>query len=85
MTEVKAIAKQRNSSIELLRFVFMFAIVLLHTYGHGSHLNYGWIYSLGSNLSTMPHLILFSLGKLGVQDLCLFQVTTALKLIIESF
>ena len=57
---------KRNSSIELLRFVFMFSIVLLHVYGHGSHLNFEWIYSLGSSWNTSYHLGIFSFCKIGV-------------------
>lgn len=62
----KPIAKSRNSSVELLRFVFMYLIVLLHVYGHGSGLDYERIYCWGASPETMPHLLLFSLGKIGV-------------------
>lgn len=58
--------KSRNSSVELLRFVFMYLIVLLHVYGHGSGLDYERIYCWGASPETMPHLFLFSLGKIGV-------------------
>lgn len=57
---------KRNSSVEILRFLFMFSIVLLHVYGHGSHLNYEWIYSLGSSFQTAHHLAIFSFCKIGV-------------------
>lgn len=58
--------KDRNSSIELLRVIFMMLIMLIHAYGHGSGLDYNWIYSLGTKYSTAYHLGLFSLGKVGV-------------------
>lgn len=56
----------RNSSVELLRFIFMYFIVLLHVYGHGTGLNYGLIYNWGTDIDTAFHLSLFSLGKIGV-------------------
>lgn len=56
----------RNSSVELFRMLAMFSIVLIHTFGHGSGLDYDWIYSLGNEWSTVGHLALFSLGKAGV-------------------
>lgn len=56
----------RNSSIELLRLWFMLMIVTLHTYAHGSGLDYDYLYSLGSDWATAHHLGLFSLGKCGV-------------------
>lgn len=56
----------RNTSIELLRFAFMFLIVLIHVYGHGTELNYEQIYDFGKNVNTAFHLSLFSLGKIGV-------------------
>lgn len=62
----KPVAKSRNSSVELLRFVFMYLIVLLHVYGHGSGLDYERIYRWGASPETMPHLFFFSLGKIGV-------------------
>ena len=58
--------KVRNSSIEVLRIVFMFLILSIHIYGHGSGLNYDWIYSLGADWSTAWNLSLYSLGKIGV-------------------
>ncbi len=57
---------ERNSSIELLRFVAMFGILVIHTFGHGSGLNFDFIYGLGSNWNTAGHLALFSLGETGV-------------------
>lgn len=58
--------KVRNSSIEVLRIIFMFFILSIHIYGHGSGLNYDWIYSLGADWSTAWNLSLYSLGKIGV-------------------
>lgn len=57
---------KRNSSVELFRMVAMFSIVLIHTFGHGSGLDYDWIYSLGNDYSTAGHLALFSFGHAGV-------------------
>lgn len=65
-SETTVSCKQRNSTIELLRFAFMFLIVVLHAYGHGYHLDYEAIYSLGAEPSTALHLSIFSLGKIGV-------------------
>lgn len=56
----------RNSSIELLRLVAMFGIVLIHTFGHGSGLDYEWIYGLAGDWSTTGHFALVSLGEAGV-------------------
>lgn len=58
--------KLRNSSIELIRVFFMFLILTIHVYGHGSGLDYNWIYSLGAECSTAWNLSLYSLGKIGV-------------------
>lgn len=41
----------RNSTIELLRFLFMYGIVLSHGMGHGSGRNYELIYSCGGAIS----------------------------------
>lgn len=60
------INSSRNSSIEILRFVFMFLIVLLHVYVHGTNLDYETIYHWGNNWNTVPSLIFFTLGKIGV-------------------
>lgn len=64
--EAAVSCRRRNSSIEMLRFAFMFLIVVLHAYGHGSHLDYEAIYALGAEPSTALHLCIFSLGKIGV-------------------
>lgn len=56
----------RNSSIEILRIAFMFFILTIHVYGHGSALNYDWIYSLGSEWTSAWNLSLYSFGKIGV-------------------
>lgn len=56
----------RNSSIELLRFIFMFFVVLSHVYVHGNHLNYEVIYDYGKELSSAIHLSLFTLSVTGV-------------------
>lgn len=58
--------KTRNSSIEILRIAFMFFILTIHVYGHGSALNYDWIYGLGSEWTSAWNLSLYSLGKIGV-------------------
>lgn len=41
METVKA---PRNTSVELLRFAFMYLILLIHVYGHGTGLDYERIY-----------------------------------------
>lgn len=64
--EINKTAKKRNSNVELLRFFFMFCIVFDHVYGHGSGLNYEWLYSLGTEPSTAAHLGMFNIGKIGV-------------------
>lgn len=56
----------RNSSVELLRIVFMFLIVVGHVYAHGSNLNYQLIYSYGGQFDTFWHTSIFSLSKVGV-------------------
>ena len=72
---MESVRKQpRNTSIELLRFAFMFLIVLLHVYAHGTEHDYQQIYDWGKNMDTAFHLSLFSIGKIGVTDLCLSQV-----------
>lgn len=65
-TLVQPVTKQRNSSVEILRFTFMFLIVLLHVYAHGSGLDYEKIYHWGACSYNMSHLLIFSLGKIGV-------------------
>lgn len=57
---------QRNSTIEILRLIFMYLIVMIHVYGHGTGLNYDLIYSWGEESSTAIHLALLALGKVGV-------------------
>ena len=64
--QVLVIAKRRNTSVELLRFLFMFSIVLLHIYGYGMQLDYESIYKWGASIQTAPHLMLFSFCKVGV-------------------
>lgn len=56
----------RNSSVELLRFFFMFMIVIGHAYVHGTHVDYPLIYSWATEWSMAPHLSLFALSKAGV-------------------
>ena len=56
----------RNTSVELLRFAFMYLILLLHAYIHGTELDYERIYLWGANPGTAPHLALFSLSQIGV-------------------
>lgn len=63
---MKSATLSRNTSVELLRFVFMFLIFLLHVYGHGSGHDLERIYHWGTEIGTMPHLFLFALGKIGV-------------------
>ncbi len=64
---MESVRKQpRNTSIELLRFAFMFLIVLLHVYAHGTEHDYQQIYDWGKNMDTAFHLSLFSIGKIGV-------------------
>lgn len=58
--------KRRNSSIETLRLFFMYCIVIYHTFIHGSHFNFKWIYSLGADFSTSWYLAIYSLSTLGV-------------------
>ena len=63
---MESVRKQpRNTSIELLRFAFMFLIVLLHVYAHGTEHDYQQIYDWGKNMDTAFHLSLFSIGKIG--------------------
>lgn len=67
MTNItKKTPHKRNTSVELLRFFFMFCIVIDHIYGHGSGLNYEWLYGLGKDWTTAPHLVMFNIGKIGV-------------------
>lgn len=61
-----SIKKSRNSSVELLRFFFMYLILLIHIYGHGTGLDFGTMYKWGANAGTAIHLSLFSLGNIGV-------------------
>lgn len=56
----------RNSSVELLRFFFMYMIVIGHIYVHGTGIDYHLIYSWGNEWTTAPHLSLFALSKVGV-------------------
>ena len=57
---------KRNSSVELLRLAAMFGIVIIHAFGHGSGLDYEWIYSLSEHPETFGHSVLISLGEAGV-------------------
>lgn len=57
---------ERNSSVEILRIVFMAGIVFLHAYYHGSDANIEWIYGLGKTSDTSYQLMLYSLSRLGV-------------------
>lgn len=56
----------RNSSVELLRFFFMFMIVIGHAYVHGTHVDYPFIYSWAMEWSTAPHLSLDELSEFPV-------------------
>lgn len=57
---------KRNSSIEILRMMFMAGIVFLHTYYFGADANIEWIYSLGLDDESVYQLSLYSLSRLGV-------------------
>ena len=63
---VKTRKTKRNSTVELLRIVFMLLIVMLHVYGHGMGDNMSAIYAWGCHSDMYIHLALFVLGKLGV-------------------
>lgn len=56
----------RNSSVEILRMIFMAGIVILHAYYHGSDANIEWIYGLGTSSDSSYQLMLYSLSRLGV-------------------
>lgn len=58
--------KERNSSVEILRMLFMAGIVFLHAYYHGSNADIEWIYGLGTSTDSSYQLILYSLSRLGV-------------------
>lgn len=57
---------KRNTSVEVLRLVFMLGIVLLHAYYHGSDGDIEWIYSLGCDNANAYQLSIYSLTRLGV-------------------
>lgn len=57
---------KRNSSVEALRIVFMFGIVLLHAYYHGSGGDINWIYNLGCDNANAYQLSIYALTRLGV-------------------
>lgn len=57
---------ERNSSVEILRMLFMVGIVFLHAYYHGSNADIEWIYGLGTSTDSSYQLILYSLSRLGV-------------------
>lgn len=75
----------RNTSIELLRFLFMFGIVLSHGMAHGSNLNYELIYSWGGQFPEAVHLSLFSLGKIGVTGFMFISGFYGIKFKPRSF
>lgn len=56
----------RNSSIELLRFFFIFCILLIHIYGFGVEPYPDHIFDLGRSFSTFFHLSLNCIGQVGV-------------------
>lgn len=56
----------RNSSIELLRILFMLLIVILHAYCHGRQVIVEDIHSMGKSLQTVHHLVFYILGNCGV-------------------
>lgn len=57
---------KRNTSVELLRIVFMLLIIIGHVYAHGSNLDYQLIYSFAGQADTFWHTSMFSLCKIGV-------------------
>ena len=57
---------KRNTSIEILRILFMLLILIGHVYAHGSNLDYQLIYSYAGHLDTFWHTSMFSLCKIGV-------------------
>lgn len=75
----------RNSTIELLRFLFMYGIVLSHGMGHGSGRNYELIYSWGGQFPDVFHLALFSLGKIGVTGFMFISGFYGIKFKYKSF
>ncbi len=56
----------RNSSVELLRFVFIYCILLIHIYGFGGESYPDHIFELGHSFTTLHHLSLNCLGQIGV-------------------
>lgn len=85
-------AIKRNSSIELLRILFIVLIMLTHTYGHGSG-DITKIYDLGNNFTTSWNLSLYSLCQLGVTGFMFisgyyglhFSIKKLLKLFAVTF
>ena len=57
---------KRNTTIEILRFLFIYLIVVTHVFIHGNNLEYSSVYTLGANLLTSFHFEVVMLGKIGV-------------------
>lgn len=64
--ETTVSCKRRNSTIEILRFAFMFLIVVIYAYYHGNPTNFEAIFAYGNSIVTASHLSIFSLGMIGV-------------------
>lgn len=57
---------KRNSTVEMLRFLFIFGILLNHTYGFGTSPYPDQVFALGSSLTTCYHLAVNCIGHVGV-------------------
>lgn len=58
--------KKRNSSIELLRLIFMMFILIHHIYIHGVNKDIDYIFNLAKAPETSIHVALFFLTKISV-------------------
>ena len=62
----KQIGKQRNSSIELLRFFFIACVVIVHAYGFGVDRYPDQIFELGHSVKSFYHLSIYCICQVEV-------------------
>ena len=58
--------KYRNSTVEILRLLFMYLIVVIHVFGHGYNVEWDKLFALGLRNDTLAHFIIISLCSIGV-------------------
>lgn len=75
---------KRNSSLELLRFVFMLCVVVGHVYSHGTDCDFEHLFSFRNQLGTLHHYIVWSCAQIGVVGFMIISGYMGMKLNVRK-